>query len=96
MVKEASHRAKIFVLTVIAYVVCWYPTFLLIVIDRHFAVSPKVCCSTQQFHIVFHFLSILLVIAEMSTLVSPLYRAVLYRFLVWAYILSGVNNAYNC
>lgn len=42
MVKEASHRAKIFVMTVLAYVLCWFPLFLLIVIDIRFRVSPKV------------------------------------------------------
>lgn len=42
MVKEASHRAKIFVMTVVAYAACWYPLFLLLVIDRYFKVSPKV------------------------------------------------------
>ena len=42
MVKEASHRAKIFVITVLAYVLCWFPLFLLILIDIYFKVSPKV------------------------------------------------------
>ncbi|KAL8605118.1 hypothetical protein ACOMHN_018919 [Nucella lapillus] len=42
LVKEASHRAKIFVLTVLAYIMCWYPLFLLVVIDVHFQVPPKV------------------------------------------------------
>ncbi|XP_076452500.1 uncharacterized protein LOC143288099 [Babylonia areolata] len=42
MVKEASHRAKIFVITVLAYVISWYPLFLLMLIDVDFKVSPKV------------------------------------------------------
>lgn len=42
MVKDASHRAKIFVITVLAFVLCWYPLFVLIVIDMKFRVSPKV------------------------------------------------------
>ena len=39
LVKEASHRAKLFVLTMIVYVISWYPLFLLILIDVHFNVS---------------------------------------------------------
>lgn len=42
MTQEALHRAKIFVITAIAFALCWYPLFLLILIDIHFRVSPKV------------------------------------------------------
>lgn len=42
MTQEAMHRAKIFVITAIAFVLCWYPLFLLILIDVNFKVSPKV------------------------------------------------------
>lgn len=42
MVKDASHRAMIFVITVLAFCLCWYPLFLLILIDMNFKVSPKV------------------------------------------------------
>ncbi|KAH9508301.1 hypothetical protein Btru_050760 [Bulinus truncatus] len=42
MTQEAMHRAKIFVITAIAFVLCWYPLFLLILVDIHFRVSPKV------------------------------------------------------
>ncbi|KAK6968261.1 histamine H2 receptor [Biomphalaria glabrata] len=42
MTQEAMHRAKIFVITAIAFALCWYPLFLLILIDMHFRVSPKV------------------------------------------------------
>jgi hypothetical protein len=36
------HRARIFVITSVAFVLCWYPLFLLILIDKDFRVSPKV------------------------------------------------------
>lgn len=42
MVKDSIHRAKIFVLGAITFVVCWYPLFFLILIDKQFQVSPKV------------------------------------------------------
>ena len=42
MILESSHRAKMFVLNTISFVVCWYPLFFLIVIDKDFKVSPKV------------------------------------------------------
>ncbi|KAK3085114.1 hypothetical protein FSP39_024658 [Pinctada imbricata] len=42
MIKDSSHRAKMFILNIIAFIVCWYPLFFVIVIDRDFKVSPKV------------------------------------------------------
>ncbi|GFO37692.1 histamine h2 receptor-like [Plakobranchus ocellatus] len=42
MTQDALHRAKLFVITGFAYVLCWYPLFLLIIIDIQFKVSPKV------------------------------------------------------
>lgn len=47
MTQEAMHRAKMFVITAIAFVLCWYPLFLLILIDMPFTVSPKVCTQTS-------------------------------------------------
>ncbi|CAC5413457.1 HTR4 [Mytilus coruscus] len=41
-INDSSHRAKIFILNTIAFVICWYPLFLLLLIDVHFKVSPKV------------------------------------------------------
>lgn len=42
MTQEAMHRAKIFLITAVAFALCWYPLFLLIIIDINFRVSPKV------------------------------------------------------
>lgn len=41
-INDSSHRAKIFILSTISFVICWYPLFLLLLIDVHFKVSPKV------------------------------------------------------
>ncbi|XP_046343064.1 trace amine-associated receptor 4-like [Haliotis rufescens] len=42
LIEESSHRAKIFVMTAIMFVVCWYPFFCLILVDFTYKVSPKV------------------------------------------------------
>ncbi|KAJ8313004.1 hypothetical protein KUTeg_010377 [Tegillarca granosa] len=42
MIVDSSHRARIFILSTVTFIICWYPLFLLIVIDVHFKVSPKV------------------------------------------------------
>ncbi|KAK6192856.1 hypothetical protein SNE40_004255 [Patella caerulea] len=42
MVRDSFHRAKIFIMISVAFAVCWYPLFVLIIIDVHFMVSPKV------------------------------------------------------
>ena len=42
LVEDSKHRAKIFVMTVIEFIICWYPLFLLLIIDVNFKVSPKV------------------------------------------------------
>ena len=42
MVVEATHRAKIFVMTAVAFALCWYPLFILILVDFNFMVNPKV------------------------------------------------------
>lgn len=42
IIRDATHRAKIFILNTVAFILCWYPYFLLIIIDKNFKVSPKV------------------------------------------------------
>lgn len=42
IIKDATHRAKMFILNTIVFVACWFPLFLLILIDTNFRVSPKV------------------------------------------------------
>ena len=42
IIKDATHRAKMFILNTILFVSCWFPLFLLILIDTNFRVSPKV------------------------------------------------------
>lgn len=42
LVNDSSHRAKIFILSIIAFIICWYPLYLLILVDVPFRVSPKV------------------------------------------------------
>ena len=42
VVKQANHRAKIFVVTMATFTLCWFPLFLLIMVDVHFNVSAKV------------------------------------------------------
>ncbi|XP_041348864.1 alpha-1A adrenergic receptor-like [Gigantopelta aegis] len=42
LIEDSKHRAKIFVMTVIEFIICWYPLFLLLIIDVNFKVSPKV------------------------------------------------------
>ena len=42
IIKDATHRAKMFILNTIVFAACWFPLFLLIVIDSSFHVSPKV------------------------------------------------------
>lgn len=41
MIKDSSQRAKMFVLSTIAFVLCWYPLFLLILVDSEFKQRPK-------------------------------------------------------
>lgn len=42
IIRDATHRAKLFILNTILFIVCWYPFFLLVIIDKKFEVSPKV------------------------------------------------------
>lgn len=42
IIRDATHRAKIFILNTVVFIVCWYPYFLLIIIDKDFKVPPKV------------------------------------------------------
>ncbi|XP_052799964.1 histamine H2 receptor-like [Mya arenaria] len=42
IIRDATHRAKIFIYNAVLYIVCWYPYFLLIILDKNFTVSPKV------------------------------------------------------
>ena len=42
MIKDALHRAKMFILNTVLFVCCWYPFFLLIIIDKSFTASPKI------------------------------------------------------
>ena len=42
IIKDATHRAKMFILNTIVFAACWFPLFLLIIIDSNFHVSPKV------------------------------------------------------
>lgn len=42
MINQSSHRAKLFILSTISFILCWYPLFLLMLVDVHFTVSPKV------------------------------------------------------
>ncbi|XP_060075076.1 protein trapped in endoderm-1-like [Ylistrum balloti] len=42
MINESSHRARLFILSTISFILCWYPLFLLMLVDVHFTVSPKV------------------------------------------------------
>jgi hypothetical protein len=42
IIRDATHRAKIFILNCIVFIVCWYPYFFLIIIDKNFTVSPQV------------------------------------------------------
>ena len=51
MLKDASHRAKIFVIMILAFVISWYPLFLLIIIDVNFKVgSSLVSCVLSLIH----------------------------------------------
>ncbi|XP_052231090.1 trace amine-associated receptor 4-like [Dreissena polymorpha] len=42
IIHDANHRAKMFILNSIMFIVCWYPYFLLIVIDKNFTLPTKV------------------------------------------------------
>ena len=42
IIRDATHRANLFILNVIIFVVCWYPFFILVIIDKNFKVSTKV------------------------------------------------------
>lgn len=42
MINDSSHRAKLFIINIVSFILCWYPLFLLMLIDVHFTVSPKV------------------------------------------------------
>jgi hypothetical protein len=42
IIRDATHRAKIFILNTAVFILCWYPFFLLIIIDKNFKVPPKV------------------------------------------------------
>lgn len=41
IIKDATHRAKLFIVNTTLFILCWYPYFLLIIIDKNFKVSPK-------------------------------------------------------
>lgn len=41
IIRDATHRAKLFLLNTIIFIVCWYPFFLLVIIDKNFTVSLK-------------------------------------------------------
>lgn len=41
IIRDATHRAKIFILNILVFVICWYPYFLLIIIDKNFKASAK-------------------------------------------------------
>ena len=42
IIRDATHRAKIFLYNAIFYIVCWYPYFFLVILDKSFTLSPKV------------------------------------------------------
>ena len=42
MVDDSLHRAKLFIIVSISFAACWYPLFVLILIDMKFQISPKV------------------------------------------------------
>ncbi|KAL4224290.1 hypothetical protein ACF0H5_017745 [Mactra antiquata] len=41
IIRDATHRAKIFILNVLVFIICWYPYFMLLIIDKSFKASPK-------------------------------------------------------
>ncbi|KAL3856828.1 hypothetical protein ACJMK2_011542 [Sinanodonta woodiana] len=42
MIRYSTHRARIFIMNMLTFVICWYPLFLIIIFDARFKVSPKV------------------------------------------------------
>lgn len=42
LIRDATHRYKLFIITTFVYLVCWYPYFILVICDKNFQISPKI------------------------------------------------------